>query len=191
MSTTVETADTGDGRRTRQASGSYEIDATRTRVEVGVRLAGLPVWGTFTAIDGELEVPSDLMAARARINIDASQFSGGSRRRDRVASTVLDSDGHPAIRFEADRMEPILESFVTHDGDRPLWALVGTLTMCGVTQPVRIAVGMVRSTDDGRTVEFAATTTVRCSDFGLGRRSRLLADVVRVRISGVADRDGG
>lgn len=188
-STTVGTTGTGDSGRTHRASGHYAVDAARTRVKVGVRLVGVPVWGAFDTVDGAFEVPSDLTAASARFSVSAASLSCGGRRRDRVAGAVLDVDAHPVIAFEADRMEPILESFVTHDGDRPLWALVGTLTVRGIARSVRIAVGVVRPTANGDAIEFAGTTIVRCSEFGLGRGGGLLGDVVRVRISGVAERD--
>jgi polyisoprenoid-binding protein YceI len=188
--TTVDDAGAGDARRTHRAAGRYGIDAARTRVEVGVRVAGLRLWGVFDAVDGELEVPGDLRAARASVTVDAARLSWGGRGRDRVAGRVLDSAAHPLIRFDADHMEPILESFVTHDGDRPLWALVGTLTLCGVTRPVRVAVDVVRPTDNGAAVQFGATTVVRRADFGMRRRG-LIGDTVRVRIKGVAAGDDG
>lgn len=195
MSSTVQDVGSsvqGDGgagvRRTHRAAGRYGIDTTRTRITVGVRLAGLPVWGSFDAVSGDLDVPADLKAARASVTVEAARFSYAGRVRGRVAGSVLDNDVHPTIRFEADRMEPILESFVAHDGTRPLWALVGTLTLSGVTRPVRIAVDAVRPTDNGGAVQFGATTMVRCSDFGLRRRRGLVGDTVRVRIAGVAER---
>lgn len=183
MRTTTSVAGTASSGTTR-ASGSYRIDETATQVEVGVRIAGLPVWATFDSVQGEAEVPGDLRAARVCATIDATRLRSGGRRLDRVAAAILDVDDHPVIRFDADRMEPILESFVTHDGDRPLWALVGTLTVRGITRPVRIAVGVVRPSSDGTTMRFEATTTVRCAEFGIPRRGRLIGDLVRVRITG-------
>ncbi|CAN5743896.1 hypothetical protein BH23ACT10_BH23ACT10_24690 [soil metagenome] len=188
-STTVGTTGTGDSRRAHRGSGHYVIDAARTRVEVGVRLAGLPVWGAFDTLQGAFEIPADLTVASARLRVVAGSLSCGSRRRNRLAAAVLDVETHAAIDFEAERMEPILESFVTHDGDRPLWALVGTLTVRGIARPVRIAVGVVRPTADGSAVEFTGTTIVRCSEFGLGRGGGLIGDIVRVRINAVAERD--
>ncbi|MBW3606369.1 MAG: YceI family protein [Actinobacteria bacterium] len=188
MRTTTSVPGTASPGTTR-VSGSYRIDETGTQVEVGVRIGGLPAWATFDTVHGDAEVPSDLTTARVHATIDATRLRSGSRRLDRLAATVLDVDDHPVIRFDADRMEPILESFVTHDGDRPLWALVGTLTVCGITRPVRIAVGVVRPTRDGTAMRFEATTTVRCAEFGIRRRGRLIGDLVRVRITGAGLRN--
>ncbi len=178
----------GDNRVSR-TQGRYLVDARRTRVAVMVRCVGVPVRGVFDDHAGVLDVPADLTAARAVLCVDATSLRTGGRRRDRLAHAILDGQAHPAIRFEADRMEPIVEPFVTHDGDRPLWALVGHLTLAGVTRPIRLAVGVVRPVDNGAAIEFSATATVRCSDFGLHRRGGLVGDVVRVNIVGTADRD--
>ena len=86
-------------------------------------------------------------------------------------------------------MEPILESFVTHDGDRPLWALVGDLSLGGVSRPARIAVGVVRTVDDGDAVVFSGSASLRCSDFGIRRPGRLLSDTFHLRIMGIAYRE--
>lgn len=190
MRMTTSVPGTASPARSR-AAGSYRIDETATEVEVGVRIAGLPAWATFDTVQGEAEVPNDLTAARVHATIDATRLRSGSRRLDRLAAVVLDVDDHPVIRFNAERMEPILESFVTHDGDRPLWALVGTLTVRGMTRPVRVAVGVVRPSSDGTAMRFEATTTVRCAEFGIRRRGRLIGDLVRVRITGTGVRSDG
>lgn len=177
--------------RVRQTQGRYLIDAARTRVEVTLRCVGMPLRGVFDSVVGALDVPADLRGSQLSVSLDTARFRTGGRHRNRLAGDLLDAETHPTIRFDADRMEPILEPFVTHDGDRPLWALVGRLTLSGVTRTVRIAVGGVSPVNNGDTVEFAATTTVRCSDFGLSRRGGLIGDVVRVSIVGAADRDTG
>lgn len=177
---------TGDAI-TRRIAGRYAIDTTRTRVEVALRYAGMRVGGSFDAIAGSITVPDELRSASVAVTLDAASLHAGRGRRRRWVGGLLDARTHPFARFEAARMEPILESFVTHDGDRPLWALVGQLTLCGTTRTVRVAVGSMRPTADDALM-FTGSTTVRCSDFGIARRGGLVADTVHVRITGVATR---
>lgn len=171
----------------RRIGGHYSIDASQTTVDIALRYLGLPVGGTFDGVAGSIIVPDELRSASVAVTLDAGALRHGRGRRRRWAGALLDAETYPFVRFEADRMEPILESFVTHDGDRPLWALVGRLTLCGTTREVRVAVGAMRPTaDDG--LAFTGSATVRRSAFGLTRRGGLLGDTVRVRIAGVATR---
>lgn len=191
MSTTVA-LDGAAGAGPRRLGGRYAIDPDRTRVTIRARGFGRQLRGAFAGVRGSIDVPGDLSGARVAVTIDAAQFRSGSARRDRMVHgpAVLDADVHPVLRFGADGMVPILESFVTHDGDRPLWALDGHLSVRGTSCPVRIAIGAARA-GDGGDLHFEATTTVRRSDFDVRRRPGLLGDSVRVRISGAAMRSAG
>lgn len=184
LTSTPPVADTGTAR----TLGQYAIDTARTRVEIRARYLGLPVGGVFDDVAGTIDVPSDLAAAGVAVTIDPASFHTGGGPFGTWLRAGFAADAGAVVRFEAGRMEPILESFVTHDGDRPLWALVGNLTLCGVTRPVRIAVGVVRPLDDGVAIAFSGTTVVRCSDFGVRRQGGLLSDTIRVRIIGIASR---
>jgi len=168
--------------------GRYVIDAASTCVEIRTRYAGLPVGGAFDGVAGTIDVPSDLTRACVSVTVDPGSFAPSAGPLGGLLRRGFEADAGPVTHFEATRMEPILESFVTHDGDRPLWAVVGALTLCGVTRPVRIAVGVVRPVDGGATIAFSGTTTLRCSDFGVRRHGGLLSDTIRVRIGGVASR---
>lgn len=173
-----------------RTSGRYAIDAS-TSVEVRSRYAGLPVGGTFGGVTGWIDIPGDMTGSSAAVVVDTATFvptggpfAGVLRRRADVGSA-------PAVRFEASRMEPILESFVTHDGERPLWALVGVLSAGAVARPVRIAVGVMRVVDGGDAISFTGTTTLRCADLDIPRSGGLLSDTIRVRVAGVARRTVG
>ena len=171
--------------------GHYVIDSASTSVEIRTRYAGLPVGGTFHAVAGTIDVPSDLTGAAVAVAVDSTTFAPAAGPLGGLLRRGFADDAGPVTHFEATRMEPILESYVTHDGDRPLWALVGRVTLGGVTRPVRIAVGVVRPLEGGTAIAFSGTTTLRCSDFGVRRHGGLLADTVRVRITGVASRAAG
>jgi polyisoprenoid-binding protein YceI len=175
--------------RPRGGVGRYGIDDAQTRVEVRLRYAGIPLTRVAGRAEGAIEVPSDLMSVNMSVRVDIGDLTSfGGHRAARPGRDVERAVAAVAT-FEASRMEPILESYVTHDGDRPLWALVGDLTLGGVTRPARIAVGVVRTVDDGDAVVFSGSATLRCSDFGIRRPGRLLSDTFHLRIVGIAYRD--
>lgn len=171
--------------------GRYVIDAASTYVEIRTRYAGIPVGGTFDAVVGTIDLPSDVTRATVDATVDPGSFVPTTGPLGGLLRRGIETDVGPGMRFEAARMEPILESFVTHDGDRPLWALAGTLTVGGVSRAVRIAVGVVRPLDGGAAVAFSGTMTLQCSAFGLRRHGGLRSDTIRVRIGGVASRCDG
>lgn len=186
---TTTSAVPADRPDARTRVGTFEIDGSSTRVEVQLRVAGVPVTGSAGAVSGTVQVPADLMSASVSVRV-AEPCRGllpSWLRRSRHTDATT---GDVAV-FEATRMEPILESFVTHDGDRPLWALVGTLTVGGVTRPTRLAVGVVRTVANGGAVVFSGTATLRCADFGIPRRAGLLGQTVHVRVTGIAHRADG
>lgn len=166
-------------------AGRYTIDTTRSFLTVRSRRFGLPVTATVWGLAGVLEVPDELRATRLRAAVrPGAVITGGpwhwlrSRRSGRTGGVVA------GTTFTADRLVPILDSYTTPDGDRPLWALDGELTMQGRSRRTRVALCVLRPTRDGG-VELEATVSVRPADFGLsgGRRP------VDVRIVGVAVAD--
>ena len=62
-------------------------------------------------------------------------------------------------------------------------------TSSGDSLLARIAVGVVRTVDDGDAVVFSGSASLRCSDFGIRRPGRLLSDTFHLRIMGIAYRE--
>lgn len=169
-----------------RTSGRFAIDATRTFLTVRSRWFGLRHTATVRGLAGELEVPDEVRATSVRATVQPGAVITGapwrwmrSRRAARTGGAVA------GTTFAADRLHPILDSYTTPDGDRPLWALEGELTVHGHSRPARAALCVLRQSRDGRAVDFEATLTVRPADFGLpaglGRSPE-----VHVRVVGVA-----
>lgn len=163
-------------------AGTYTIDTTRTSITMRSRRFGLPITSRVWGLTGVLDVPDDLRATRLRAAIiPGAVIAGGpwrwlrSRRTGRTGGVVA------GATFIADRLLPILDSYTTPDGDRPLWALDGELTLQGRSRRTRVALCVLRPTADGDGVAFEATVSVRPTDFGLPGHGP-----VHVRIDGVA-----
>jgi polyisoprenoid-binding protein YceI len=171
----------------RHVTGRWVIAPQQTSVTTRVRALGIPVRGRFGHATGVIEVPNDITHSQVSATVRTDSFTGplhgGGAR-----TTLLDVAAHPRLTFSASGLRPITEPLVTADGERPLWWLPGEVTAMGHTRPLRLALGAVRPSDDGATLEFSATATVRRSDFGVGRFRRLIGDLIDVSIRGMAHR---
>lgn len=177
----------------RSMTGRWEIDGHRTELAIRTRALGISVRGRFTGTSGLIDVSDDITRSRVTVTIGSDSFETGSSMHDHVVAGTgfLDAHANPTLSFTAYGLQPILESLVTGDGDRPLWWLVGEVTARGVTRPVRLALGAVRV--DGDQLEFSATGSIRRSDFGATGKRGLISDVVEITVHGWARRqsDGG
>lgn len=153
--------------------GRYEIDTDDSTVAFRSRhLFGLlPVRGTFAVRGGTVDVAEPLTASSVRVEIDAAGFRTGNDRRDEDVRSprFLNAARYPLLTFASERVEDT--------------AVVGTLTACGVSRPVRLAIGEHRVSQDGFTVR--ATARVDRTDFGVtaarGMAGRYLDLTVQVR----------
>lgn len=169
----------------RSRGGRFTIDTTRTCLSLRSRRFGVRSTSIVWGLTGELEVPDELTATSVRATVQpGAVITGGPWRWMRSRRTARTGGAVAGTTFTADRLHPILDSYTTPDGDRPLWALDGELTLCGRSRPARAALCVLRPARDGRTVDFEATLTVRPADFGLAVGPGRGAEV-HLRIVGV------
>jgi polyisoprenoid-binding protein YceI len=153
--------------------GRYEIDTSSSTVRFRTRhLFGLaPVRGTFTVRTGMADIAEPLAGSRIYAEIDAASFRTRSGQRDgNVRSpSFLDADRYPVMSFSSEHI----------DGQ----SLTGTLTVCGVSRPVRLAVEQPALAGESFTVR--ATTRIDRFDFGVtasrGLAGRYLDMTLEVR----------
>lgn len=145
------------GMRTRHQNtpGHYEIDTDRSAITFrGRHLFGLaPVRGTVAIKAGTVDVADPIADSRVHAEIDVASFSTGNERRDEDVRSArfLDADRHPLMTFVSERL----------DDD----ALIGALTVRGVTKTVRLAIEESAMADGSVTVH--ATARVDRVAFGL------------------------
>ena len=172
----------------RSITGRWQIDGHRTELTVRVRALGLAARGRFTGTTGMIDVADNITRSRVHVTVGSDSFKTRWNAHDRIVAGTgfLDAHAHPTVSFTAHGLQPILESMVTADGDRPLWWLVGEVTARGVTRPVRLALGVVRQ--DGDCLEFSATGAIRRSEFGAVGKRGLVSDLVEITVRGRAHR---
>jgi polyisoprenoid-binding protein YceI len=174
----------------RTTTGRWVIDARQTAVTIRVRMLGVPLRGRFDEAAGVIDVPDDITRSWVSATVRGDSLRTWWAARDRYARTGddLDATAEPHLSFSATGLQPIMESVITADGERPLWWLVGELTVMKITRPLRLALGVVQLQDDAQTLQFGATATVRRSDFGVTHLRGLMGDTVDLTIRGRAHR---
>lgn len=156
--------------------GRYEIDAGTSAVTFTTRhvFGLLPVRGSFAISAGTVELADPLADSHVHAEIDVASFETGNHRRDGVvrSESYLDADRYPVMTFDSERVD---ESAIT-----------GTLTVCGVTRPVALAVEHAAASARGFTVR--AVTRIDRTEFGVtaapgmtGRRLDVELEVECVR----------
>jgi polyisoprenoid-binding protein YceI len=174
----------------RATTGRWVIDAQHTAVMIRVRMLGVPLRGRFDGAAGVIDVPDDITRSRVSATVRSDSLRTWWASQDRHARSVrpLDAAAEPTLSFSAAGLRPIIESVVTPDGERPLWWLVGELTVMKVSRPLCLALGVVQLRDDAQVLEFGATATLRRSDFGVKHLRGLMGDTVDLTIRGRAHR---
>lgn len=135
--------------------------------------------GRFTGVTGSLEYDPARRDGRLDVVIDARSLDTANDERDRVLKgpSWFDVDRYPSIRFQSARF--------VFEQDR-LAAIEGTLTMHGITQPLRLEIVRLScesapsATDRGCSAD--ARATLLRSRFGMRTGLPLIDDEVRLRI---------
>jgi polyisoprenoid-binding protein YceI len=155
METTRQTAQTPQQQLSEIRPGRYVIDPASSAVTFRTRhLFGLGrVRGTF-AIRAAVEITGEPGEARCYAEIDAASFRTGNPQRDASvrSARLLDTDHHPVITFEAQRL----------DGTGPEHGPGYQLTVRGVTRPV-IAAELTGAAPGGFTAAARSGWTARPS----------------------------
>lgn len=168
-------------RTASSAPVSYTIDGAHTTPMFEVRHMNMSLQrGFFTEAMGTVELDRDAKTGRLDVTVSTGSVVTSTRVLTDVLkrSDWLDAEQFPAMRYVATEL--------VFDGDVPV-AANGTLTLRGVSKPVRIAISDFRC---GTHLLFRrpmcsaeATATIRRSDFGLSAGlPSVAADEVRIVI---------
>ncbi len=140
-------------------AGRYTIDPTRSTIRFDTRhLFGLGgVRGTFGIQAGSVEVADPVSDSTASVEVDATSFATGNGNRDTTVRSpkFLDTDNHPAIRFQGDGVRQ------TDNG----WQITGTLTVREQSRPIALDVSEMSGTDGALSAR--ATCRIDRYEFGI------------------------
>lgn len=146
-------------------TGTWAIDPTHSTIAFSARHAMVAkVRGTFSEFEGTLVLDGENPAAsKADLTIQAASIDTKTADRDAHLKSpdFLDVEAFPTLTFTT--------TSVQHTGGND-FALVGDLTIHGVTKPVTIAVELVGVNADpwgGTRVGLEGKTEISRKDFGL------------------------
>lgn len=172
----------------------YRMDAAESQVSYEVDEVFLDdnrlntAVGVTSGINGKvyLDLTNPLATLVSPIEVDISQFTSDSQRRDsKIRSDFLESAAFPIATFVPTQIEGLPETY--NEGEQLTLQVSGDLTVKEVTQPVTFEASVVAQ--DGK-LSGEATAAILMSDFGVGPISIFgileTEDEVRLTINFVA-----
>jgi polyisoprenoid-binding protein YceI len=164
----------------------YRVDPDITVVEYAVTYLGvLKQRGRFVRTNGAIVIDQEARDGHVDFTVDARSIDSGWSVRDNFLrdEAMLDTDRHPAIRFESTRL-----GFA----DGRLARIDGLLTLHGVRHPLALIVSRFECGGRGNgvpaTCEADAAATIRRSAFGIEGFVPLIGDAVTLEFAVVAHR---
>ncbi len=157
-----------------EAAPALQIDSHRSRTVFWIR----PLWikrieGVFPVLEGGLKPDSGGMA-HVEINIDARavQMDSGSQVRWAQSEQFFDVEHHPTIHFRSDPV-PRERLFTTG-------FVSGTVTLRGITQPVRFDLAPASCDQPGFNCPVLASGELSRSQFGMDSHRLAMGDIVHL-----------
>jgi polyisoprenoid-binding protein YceI len=156
----------------------WRIDEERTAIGFTIEAVGFPTTrGRFTRYEGRVLLDFDHPAKSfTSFAVDSGSVELGSRTfNDFVKSAaLLDVTRFPTLRFASTQVEKL---------DPRTARVTGNLTMLGVTKPIALTV-TVETEPSGkrRVVAFAATGTLKRSDYGMIFGIPLIDDALEITV---------
>ena len=166
-------------------AGQWTLDPAHSSVNFAVRHLGLTnVRGRFGRFDATLDVGESIDDVEVTAEVDMASVDTSNPDRDaHLRSTdFFDTAAHPTLTFRSTAVQ----------GTGTDYSLTGELTINGVTRPVTLEVEFAGTDvfpgDQTTHAGFAATTTIRRSDYGidfglaLGGDKVMLGDKIKVEL---------
>ncbi len=168
----------------------WRIDQTHTSIGFKIDAVGFPATqGRFTRYTGDISIDFDHPAkSYTRFTVESDSVDvGSSSYTDFVKSAaLLNVAQFPMMTFASTEVEKL---------DARTARVVGNLTMLGVTKPLTLTVNVdadrpaktietteTRRVEKGRATAFAATGTIKRSEFGMIFGLPLIDDAVEITV---------
>jgi polyisoprenoid-binding protein YceI len=156
----------------------WRIDETSTLIGFKIDAVGFPTTrGRFTHYTGDISLDFDRPAKSfTRFTVDSTSVDVGSESYTNFVKSValLNVAQYPTMSFTSTEVAKL---------DARTARVTGDLTLLGVTRPVTLTVNV--QTDKparGRAVAFAATGTIKRSDFGMIFGIPMIDDALEITV---------
>jgi polyisoprenoid-binding protein YceI len=156
----------------------WRIDEQRTAIGFTINAVGFPTTrGRFTRYDGRILLDFDHPAKSfTSFTVDSDSVELGSKPfNDFVKSAaLLDVTRFPTLSFASTQVEKL---------DPRTARVTGNLTLLGVTKPIALTVNVeTEPSGKRRVVAFAATATLKRSDYGMIFGIPLIDDALEITV---------
>lgn len=183
------TAQVGGSPDTPVPAGTYAVESHHTLAFFAVNHLGFNDFiGVIPNATGSLTLdPAHVDAAKLDVTLPVSAIS--------TTNSVLDGELKSADWFDAAKFPDIrfVSTKVTKTGAHAAH-IDGTLTMHGVTRPVSLDATFggagINPLSKAFTIGFAATGTIKRSDFGVTKYVPLVSDTVKLNITAAFEKQG-
>jgi polyisoprenoid-binding protein YceI len=156
----------------------WQIDAEKTAIGFKIEAVGFPTTrGRFTRYSGRILLDFDHPAKSfTSFTVDSDSVELGSRTFSDFAKSaaLLDVTRFPTLSFTSTQVEKL---------DPRTARVTGSLTMLGVTKPIALTVNVeTEPSGKRRIVAFAATVTLKRSDYGMIFGIPLIDDALEITV---------
>lgn len=163
-------------------AGTYKVESNHTLAQFAVNHFGFnDFFGTIPGATGSLSIdPKALGTAKLDVSLPVDRISTTNATLDAelVSADWFDAATYPTIRF--------VSQMVEKTGPRTA-RISGTVTMHGVSKPLTLDATFggagVNPMDKAYTIGFAATGTLKRSDFGVSKYVPAVSDEVQIKIT--------
>lgn len=168
-------------------AGSYKVESYHTQVGFSLSHFGFSQFsGFFSGATGTLQIdPARPAASKLEVTLPiGSVTTTVSKLDDELKGDQwFDAAQYPTATFSSIKVTPTGKGSAT---------IAGNLTLHGVTRPVTLTAhfvgGGVNPLDKAYTIGFAATGTIRRSEFGVKTYVPMVGDEVKLTISGAFEK---
>lgn len=170
-------------------NGTYKVESNHTLAQFAVNHFGFnDFFGTIPGATGSLSIdPKALSTAKLDVSLPVARISTTNAALDSelVSADWFDAATYPTIRFVSHKVE--------QTGPRTA-RITGTVTMHGVSKPLVLDASFggagVNPMDKAYTIGFAATGTLKRSEFGVSKYVPAVSDDVQIRITAAFEKVG-
>ena len=171
----VERLDKRSGNEGTEASSKTAV--TQWNADASKALITFVVSGPFGKVNGKLSGlkstirfdENNLAASSIRASVDPKSIRTGIglRNRDLQKEKFLDSDNHPLISFQSDKIQKSGTGYTA----------IGNLTLKGITRRIEIPFQFI---EKGASAVFKGKFTIKRQDFGVGKEGGTIGNDVNV-----------
>ncbi|MFT5735012.1 MAG: polyisoprenoid-binding protein YceI [Planctomycetota bacterium] len=159
---------------------TYKVDLTHSNILFKCKHLGVSYqYGRFDKFSGTFTLGDDAATSNVSITVDPASVNSNSEGRDKHlrSADYFNVKQFPEMKFESTKITP---------GDGDAYAVVGSLTLHGVTKEITMDVTKVGEVDAGKMGQragFEGSFTIDRMDYGIESAPDMLGHDVRMMFS--------